>query len=298
MEYIPIIILAALSFMLIAIAIIIAIRNKRTILVRDNERDFIDDFKEKKTKSLAAKHSLLSFKTYIGMLIGIPALVAFVGWLFIKNKVVVLLVALACLFIPDAIISVMRARRAAKFEEQYARALKLFASCLRAKMTIPQAVADVCKSPYIDEDVKAGFKQIDADLTIGIDIKEAFMTFANNTGSVDAQDVASAIAMQDEIGGGEAQIIENIANSIRQRITMRREIKAMFSETSVMVTFMDFAPFVVLLIMYFGTPQFIAPYFESTGMTLLLIGMLAFTVIGSFIIRMVISSAKKGGVKK
>ena len=115
---------------------------------------------------------------------------------------------------------------------------------------------------------------------------------------MDAQDVASAIAMQDEIGGGEAQIIETLANSIQQRITMRREIKTMFSETSVMVTFMDFAPFVVLLIMYFGTPQFIAPYFESTGMTLVLIGMLAFTIVGSFVIRMVISSAKKGGAKK
>ena len=298
MEYIPIIILATLSLLLLGVAIIIGIRNKQKILQRDEDKDFIDAFKEKKTKKLNTYHSSLSFKTYIAMIIGLPVVVAVAGWFLIENKAIVLLIALACVFIPDGIITVMRAKRASKFEEQYARALKLFASCLRAKMTIPQSVADVCNSPYIDEDVKAGFRQIDADLAIGIDVKEAFTKFAEDTGSMDAQDVASAIAMQDEIGGGEAQIIETLANSIQQRISMRKEIKTLFSETSVMVTFMDFAPFIVLLIMYFGTPQFIAPYFESTKMTLLLFGMLGFTIIGSFIIRAVIASAKKGGVKK
>lgn len=296
--YLPIIVLIALVMICIAIAIIIQIRNKKTVLSINAEEDFIDKAATKKKHKLSAMHSSISFKTYVILIVAIPIAIAVAGWFLIDNKLIVLLISLVSIFIPDGIINVMRAKKASKFEEQYARALKLFASCLRSKMTIHQSVNDICNSPYIDESVKAGFRQINADLSIGIDIKEAFETFANNTESEDAHDVASAIAMQDEVGGGEAEIIETLANSIQQRIAMRKEIKTLFTETSVMVTFMDFAPFVVLLIMYFGAPDFVAPYFESTSMTLVLLGLLAFTVVGSFIVRAVINSAKKGGKAK
>lgn len=294
-NFMSIILIVILFFACFAAGLIIQIRNKKSALGGPEEKDIIDVVSEKKKKKLMAKHSSLSFKTYVLLITLVPIAVGVAGWFLIENKLIVLILALVSAFIPDAIINVMRAKKAAKFEEQYARALKLFANCLRSKMTIQQSVNDICISPYIDESVKVGFRQINADLSIGIDVKDAFNKFAEDAESEDARDVASAIAMQDEVGGGEAEIIETLANSIQQRIMMRKEIKTLFTETSVMVTFMDFAPFIVLIIMYFGAPDFVAPYFESTGMMLILIGMLAFSVAGSFVIRMIINSAKKGG---
>lgn len=161
-------------------------------------------------------------------------------------------------------------------------------------MSIQQAVNDVSDNIFVHESIRDGFKQIKADLQVGMTVQQAFQRFADDTKSVDAQDVASAIAMQSDVGGSEAKVIENISNNIQNRILMRREIKSLFAETNIMITFMDFAPFLAFLILYFGAPQLVAPYFESPTMTMILVGILLFTLLGTYIIRKQLSEAKQG----
>lgn len=292
-EYIPIITLITLSFLCIAVAVIVAIRSKKNLLVK--EKDMIDDFTEKKKRKLGDAVGGMSFKLYMILLVGLPILVGGVAFIFMENKAIALLLGLTMIFVPEAISKFMSAGQKVKYEERYARALRVLSSCMRSQMTIQQAVDDVCQNPFVHDTVKDGFKQISADLQIGIKVDEAFKRMADDSGSIDAKDVASAIAMQSMVGGTDGQVIETLADNIAQRISLRKEIKSIFAQTEVMVTFMDFAPFIVILLMYFGAPQFMAPYFESWWMTLIFFGLIAFTVLGSFIIRLSLKNAKRGG---
>lgn len=292
-EQLNLIIVVAFTIALIAAAVIINIIGRKSLL-KDHEQDFITDAIQKKKRHIEQTGGI-SFNTYIALLIGLPVVVGVLAWIFISNKMIALLLAMSMLFVPDTVSRMRRDRKDAEFESRYAKALNAFASCLKAKMTLLQAVEDVGNNPFVHETVREGFRQIGSDIRIGITAEEAFRKYAAEIGSLDAADLASAIAMQNVVGGGEAEIVESLAGNIQARTMMRREIKSLFAETKVLATFMDFAPFAVIIIMYAGAPQFVAPYFETGWMTLLLIGILGFTVIGSFIIRFQLIRAQKGG---
>lgn len=293
-EFLPIIFLIFLSFLFVATAVIIAIRSKKKVLSK-NDKDIIDNFAESKKKKLGEATGGMSFKVYMALLIGLPIVVGTACFFLMENKAIALMIGLTMIFVPDAISRLMKAKQKVKFEERYARALRVFAACMRSQMTIQQAVDDVCENPFIHETVRDGFKQISSDLKIGMTAQEAFKRMADDTNSVDAKDVAAAIAMQNMVGGTDSQVVETLAENIQERITLRKEIKSIFAQTEVMVSFMDFAPFIVLLMMYFGSPEFLAPYFESWWMTLILFGIIGVTILGSFVIRLSLSKAKKGG---
>lgn len=236
-----------------------------------------------------------SFKNYVLLMIGIPLLIGVVFWLFTANLTMSVILALFGLAAPEVYIRVTAKKQQRLFDERYARALRAMASALRSNQTIQQAVDEVGQNVFIHESIREGFRQISSDLRVGLPVKEAFERFAEQSGSKDAKDVASAIAMQNEVGGNEAQIISSVSQNISERIMVRKEIKSLFADTSVMILVMDIMPVIVLIGLYFGAPQYITPYFESPLMTMLFVGLIAVTMVGSVIIRRMARSAKEGG---
>jgi len=225
---------------------------------------------------------------------GAPLMIGLVCWLFTMNLSLSLILAPLGLVVPEVWVRMTAQKQKKLFDERYARALRSMASSLRSNQTILQAIDDVCTNTFIHESVREGFRRISSDLKVGISVRKAFNRFAEQCGSKDARDVAAAIAMQHEVGGNEAQVISNISQSINDRIMARKEIKALFADTTVMITVMDIMPVVILIGLYFGAPQYITPYFSSPMMTILFIGLIVVTLVGSFVIRRMARSAKEG----
>lgn len=235
-----------------------------------------------------------SFRNYILLMLGAPLVIGLVCWLFTMNLTLSLILALFGLAAPEVWIRMTARKQKKLFDERYARALRSMASSLRSNQTILQAIDDVCKNTFIHESVQKSFRRVSSDLKVGISVREAFNRFAEQCGSKDARDVAAAITMQHEVGGNEAQVISNISQSINDRIMARKEIKALFADTTMMITVMDIMPVIILIGLYFGAPQYIAPYFASPMMTILFVGLIAVTLVGSFVIRRMARSAKEG----
>ena len=294
MNLLPELILALAGIILCMVAIIIIqIRDRKQLLIKE-EPDFIETAIRKKKKSLKAVAGGFSFHSYILLMTGAPLMIGLVFWLFTANLVMSVILALFGLAVPEIYIRSTAKKQRRMFDERYARALRSMASALRSNQTIQQAVDEVGQNVFIHESIREGFRQISSDLRVGLPVKEAFERFAELTGSNDAKDVASAIAMQNEVGGNEAQVISSVSQNISDRIMVRKEIKSLFADTSVMIFVMDIMPAIILIGLYFGAPQYITPYFESPLMTMLFIGLIVVTVIGSFIIRRMARTAKEG----
>jgi tight adherence protein B len=274
-------------------AVIIQIRSKKPLLSKE-EPDFIETAIQKKKQSLKAITGGFSFRNYILLMIFSPLMICLVFWLFTANFIMSIIFALFGLAVPEAYIRITAKKQKRLFDERYARALRAMASALRSNQTIQQAVDEVGQNFFIHESIKKGFRQISSDLRVGLPVKEAFERFAAETGSNDAKDVAAAITMQNEVGGNEAQIISSVSQSISERIMIRKEIKSLFADTAVMILVMDIMPIIILAGLYFGTPQYITPYFESPLMTMLFVGLITVTVVGSIIIRRMARVAKEG----
>lgn len=276
----------------IAVCVIIRLRDSKTVLGTP-EQDFIDVAIRKKKRKLALQGGF-SFRNYVLLLIFCPLVLGLLGYVLTGNTVISLILALLSLIIPDILVRALAERQRSLFESRYARALRSMASALRSNMTIQQAVEDTCNNIFVHGSIRAGFRQIASDLKVGIPVKDAFERFAKTTESKDAWDVAAAISMQSEVGGNEAFIVSSISQNINDRIMLRKEIKSLFADTSVMIFVMDIIPIAIVIGLYFYAPQYIMPYFENTLMTFLFVGLLAAMALGTIVIRRMAKSAKEG----
>lgn len=292
-EFIPIIIALGAFFLLLAIAFILKIRSKKSLLGKNNQ-DFIDVFIQKRKTRLNSSMSPITWSKYIAILVLCPVALAAIGFFAFENKGYCFVLAVAGLCVPEIAVRITEKKHKEKFEEKYAVALRAFASALRSGLTIEQAIDNVGQNNFLDISIRNGFRQISSDMKVGIPLADAFQNFANENGSEDAADVAAVIAMQAQVGGSEARVITTIIQNINDRIMARKEIKALFADTSMLILIMDIMPFALLAILLFGARQMIEPFFESFGMTMLLVGIFVFTVVGSFVIRKIAKNAKGG----
>lgn len=292
LDYIHIIALWVLFVVLVTVYIICRIWTKETLL-EENE-NIIGGYIEKKKAAIAKGNVRMRLSSYFLLLLGCPIVIGFSSYLLLHNAVFSLLFSVAGFMVPEGILMFLRQREARIFEEKYGRSLEQLASALRAGLSIMQAVKEVSENRFVYEPVRNRYKQLYANLTMGISIKDAFQIFADSTDSQDAQDVALVIDIQNEIGGREAEVIQTIAKDIHDRILLRKEVRSIFAGTSYIVWVMDFLPFGLMAFLCFTNDTFRQYYFHGYGI-LLLAGIVAICLIGSLFnhrkIRKVVKSA-------
>lgn len=292
-DFLPIFILIFISAICVAIAVVLSIRSRKSLLNVDN-KDFIDEIVDKKKKQLQLQVGGMSWKAYCSMIVIVPICLGVISYLFISPKPLCILFAFLGAFVPEIIVRTRNSKQRKDFEEKYAKALRTLSSSLRSGLSLEQAIKEVGSNPFVDESIRRGFRQITTDIKVGIPIEKAFMKFAKENNSDDAMDVASAISLQSKVGGSEAQVVYSISQNINERIMVRREMKTMFADTNIMIIVMDIIPWLLLGIMAIILPEYISAYLENFSTTMLLIGIMAFTTVGSFIIRKMGKEAKGG----
>lgn len=290
-EFAFIYVLFVLVALCIAAIAIIHVREKKTRLYTE-QPDFFEKFYQKKKTMLEINLPVLSFTMYVILLTVTPIVMGILFWLLFPNKTFAVFMGACCVLLPDFVIRILVETRRKRFEEKYVRALKSLASSLKSGMSIQQAVRDTADNPFISDDIKEGFRQIGADIKVGISVEEAFSIYAEKVDNNDARDVAAAIAMQAEVGGSEAAVIETIAKNIDDRMMTKKRIRAIFSGTDFMVTAFDVFPFLVVIIIYVLMPSYMEPIFNNPLLLTAYMGVLALSVIGSFIIRKRLRRAK------
>lgn len=293
MDYLYILLPICGTILCLAASYILHIRAQRK-LNGTKEKDYFHLAAKGVQKHIRHYGSSMTPDTYLGI-----GILAYAGTaiclMMLRQSVWVCLIGGSLgFFLPELILRLQSNRAKKQFEDRYARALQQFASSLRSGLTIQQAVADLCHCPFIHESIRVSFRQIDADLKVGISVREAFERAAEQLGSVDAKDTAIAISLQNEVGGNEAKVIETIARNISSRIMLRREVKSLFADANMTILMMDIVPFLILAALLIGSPQYVAPFFETPLMMGIFAAILIFTVIGSFVIRKTVKKGTEG----
>lgn len=278
-------------FVSLAMIVIINMREKKTALVEEKE-DFFTAFYNRKKQMLEVNMPSLDIKTYMIITGTTPVVLGLILWQLFPNKTFATIISVFTVFLPDFVIRLIVEKKRKRYEEHYVRALKAMATSMRSGMSVQIAIKEVIANPFVSADIQEAFRQIDSDITVGISIQDAFYAFAEKADNDDARDVASAIAMQNEIGGSEAKVIDSIAINIENRLMTRKKIRSVFASTDYTVNAFDVMPFLAIVIMYIGMPDYVEPIFEDPLTALMAIALLAFTLIGSINIRKKIAQAK------
>ncbi len=282
-------------FIIIALCIAsipcINIYNKRSVL-EEEEDDIFTKFIKSRERMLSVNMPKITIKTYIIISLLSPLIFGILFWIMFDNKIFALVMAAFTILLPDFIIRLIIDMRKKRYEEKYVRALKSFSAGMKAGLSIQQAIKEVMNNQFVAPEIREGFRQIDADIRVGISIEDAFDSFAEKADNDDARDVASAISLQTAVGGSEAKVVESIAQNIEDRLVTKKKIRSIFSSTDFMVNAFDIMPFLAIAFMYIGLPDLIEPVLKEPVSFIILIACLLLSLVGSVVIRKKIKNAK------
>ena len=178
-------------------------------------------------------------------------------------------------------------KRLKAFNNQLGDTLTLLSNAIKAGYSFAQAIDTVAKNavpPISDE-----FGRAVREMNLGGSPDEALSNITKRIASADFDLVATAYAIHRTVGGNLAEILDNIAYTIRERVRIKGEISTLTAQARASGTLITFLPLVLAAFMYFVTPTYFRPMFESIiGWGLLVLG--AFMIfIGNLIIRRVVA---------
>ncbi len=132
--------------------------------------------------------------------------------------------AIAGLMLPRIYLVVRAHRRKKAFEAQLAEAIDLLVGALRAGYGFLQAVEAVTRD--IDDPMREELQRAVEEIALGISPADALAAINDRIDSYDFGLLATAISVQRSVGGNLAEVLENIANTVRERRRIRAEVRA------------------------------------------------------------------------
>jgi tight adherence protein B len=159
-------------------------------------------------------------------------------------------------------------RRAAMFHAQLPDTLDLLAGALKAGYSFLQAVDTTAEET--SPPIKTEFQRLVAETRLGSPIEQALDQMALRINSTSVDWTVMAVKTQREVGGNLAEILAILADTVRQRDQVGRQIQALTGEGRLSAAILIILPFALAGIMMFVNPSYIGALFgTSAGLTML-----------------------------
>lgn len=139
------------------------------------------------------------------------------------------------------VLKIKRYMRIDKFVNQLAEFLVLITNSLRAGQTFLQGV-DIASKESADP-IGMEFRQLLKETNLGIPVETAFDNMLVRVPSEDLKIVMSAFTIQRQVGGNLAEIMDQVAAMIRQRIQIQGQIKVLTTQGKLSGAIVGLLPF-------------------------------------------------------
>jgi tight adherence protein B len=212
---------------------------------------------------------------FVVMVTGFTLTAAIIGFIAVQG--VGLLVALVLVpLIARAILEHKADKRRREFADQLPETLQLIVSTLRSGYGLLQALDAVtaqAPQPTHDELQRAML-----EIRIGRDPTEALAAVAARMRSVDFEWVVAGIDINREVGGDLAQILENVAETIRERHRLEGQIRTLTAEGRISAYILVALPFVLAGILSLINPGYLSALKSGAGLVLIIMGVILMIV--------------------
>lgn len=196
------------------------------------------------------------------------------------------LAGLAAAFVPLILLLRKRAQRIVIFEEQLADSLGVMARALKAGHPLTETfnlIAEEMQDPIASE-----FGRVFSDLNYGMPLKAALQSMLVRIPSVSLHSFVTAVLIQNESGGGLAEILENVAEVIRSRFKLQRKIKTVSAEGRMSAWVLAMVPFALAGMLMISTPDYLPVLFTDPLGQKIILAAFVMLCLGIFWIRRII----------
>jgi tight adherence protein B len=178
------------------------------------------------------------------------------------------------------------ARRRNRFAEQLPDALQVIGSALRSGHSFAGALAVVVEGA--SEPMKSEMQRVVVGEQRGVPIQDSLGVVAARMASRDVEQLALVAQLQREAGGDAAEVIDSVAETVRERFDLKRLIETLTMQGRMSRWIVSILPIVVVLVVRLENPQYFHPLVATLGGRIVLILAAAWAVAGSFVIKRIV----------
>jgi tight adherence protein B len=166
--------------------------------------------------------------------------------------------------LPRWFVSFRRSRRVKAFLNEFPNALDIIVRAVKSGLPLNDAVRLIANEA--PEPVKTEFRRIVDSQQMGLSIPDAAMRMSETMPCTEAGFFGIVIQIQSQAGGNLSEALGNLSRVLRDRKKMKAKVQALSMEAKASAVIIGALPFVVALLVYLTSPNYIMPLFTtSTG---------------------------------
>ena len=178
------------------------------------------------------------------------------------------------------------ANRRNRFAEQLPDALQVIASALRSGHSFAGALAVVVEGA--SDPMKSEMQRVVADEQLGTPIQDSLGVVADRMASNDVEQLALVAQLQRDAGGDAAEVVERVAETVRERFDLKRLIQTLTMQGRMSRWIVSLLPIVVILAIEFENPHYLHPLTSTLGGRVVIILAAALAIAGSLVIKRIV----------
>ena len=173
------------------------------------------------------------------------------------------------------------------FEREFPEALDLLTRAIRAGHPLTAGLSMVGEEG--PEHAAEEFRKSFEEHRYGLPFEDALLGLVDRVGLVDVRIFATAVLIQRESGGNLAEILDKLGQTIRDRFTIRRQLRVYTAQGRLSGYTLAALPIVVGTLIYLIEPEYVSMLFTETIGRLLLVVALVMQFLGYLWIRKIVN---------
>lgn len=220
---------------------------------------------------------------YLLVRIGAIALGALAGLFRFGISFGPIILGLVGFLLPPLIVGFLQRRRQNLFNDQLGSMLQLLSNSLKTGYAIDRALETVAAKSQ--PPVSTEFERVTTEITLGTSVEDALSALLLRINSPDLEFIVTAILLHVRVGGNLAEVLDTIADTLRDRLQTKRDMSVLTAQSRASATIITGLPILLGLGLYVFVPGYFAPM-TSTFVGYVLLGIAALLVlIGNLIIQ-------------
>lgn len=213
----------------------------------------------------------------------LPAIVLFLG---APTTVCIGLVIIGAAA-PISWVTIKKNKRLALLGVQLTDALTIICNALRVGQSFQSAMKNVADE--MEEPISREFMRVYRETQYGMPLETSLSRLVSRTRNADLDLMASAVVIQRQIGGNLAVILQNISDTINQRIQLRGEIRTMTSAGRMSGYVIGLLPVFIILVLMLINPGYIDMFFVTRSGRIMLLICVVMETIGFLIVKKIVN---------
>ncbi len=188
---------------------------------------------------------------------------------------------------PIGYVVIKRNRRLGVLGKQLSDAMNIICNALRAGLSFQTALKNVAEE--MEEPISREFMRVYRETQLGMPLEQSLNRLVERTKNQDLDLMCSAVIIQRQIGGNLAIILENISDTINQRIQLRGEVKTLTAAGMLSGYIVGALPIFIIVLLMFINPGYIDMFFTTQEGRIMLIISVVLETIGFLLVRKIVN---------